>query len=111
MKCRDFERLINEQLDAREAASPEVERALESHGSACPACRTLSLRYQALRQAISAWSAPPVAPPDFAARFLEHWEHTADGVGLEEPTPPTLLKVRPAYWPVAVAAAAAAALL
>jgi hypothetical protein len=107
MQCRDFKRLLDEQLDARHAASPEVERALESHGSACPACQAEALRYQTLRQAIAAWASPPAAPADFAERFLDHWEHA--GSAVEEAAPPWIVKFRPAQ--VTLAAAAAASLL
>jgi hypothetical protein len=105
MKCRDFERLINEQLDAREAACPDVERALESHGSACPACRAVALRYQTLRQAIAARGTPSAAPAGFAERFLEHWQH-AGFEGGEEARPRTLR-----LWPATLPIAAAASLL
>ena len=77
LNCRDFERLINEQLDAREAAAPDVERALAGHQAACPACRSMALRYQTLGQAIAAMTLhPPLPPAEFAARFRR---------GLEEP--------------------------
>src|SRR4051812_23800264 len=105
MKCRDFERLINEQLDAREAACPDVERALESHGSACPACRAVALRYQTLRQAIAAWGTPSAAPAGFAERFLEDWQRAGFEVG-EEARPRTLR-----LWPATLPIAAAASLL
>src|SRR4051794_28390286 len=108
MKCRDFKRLLDEQLDARQAASPDVERALEGHGSVCPACQAQAMRYQTLRQAIAAWGASPTAPADFADRFLERWEHAgfADG----EAAPRRILKFRPARATLPVAAAVAAAL-
>src|SRR5262245_41181295 len=102
MTCRDFKRLINEQLDAREAACPDVERALESHGSAC---RAEALRYHMVRQAIAAVGAPPAPPADFVERFLRHWEHA--GTEVEEAVPPRIL----ALWPVALPLAAAAAVL
>jgi hypothetical protein len=105
MNCRDFERLINEQLDARGASSPELERALASHGAACPACRATSLRYQALRQAIADWGPPPSAPADFADRFLSHWESSRSQV--EAVAPARILK----FWPVVLPLAAAAGLL
>ena len=70
LNCRDFERLINDQLDARGAVPPEVEQALAGHGAACPACRSTALRYQVLTQAIAALTRhPPLPPVDFAARF------------------------------------------
>jgi hypothetical protein len=103
MKCRDFERLINAQLDAREAASAAVERALESHGAACPACRAIALRYQTLRRAIAALGPPPAAPSAFADRFLDHWEHAND----EAAAPARILR----FWPALLPLAAAAALL
>jgi hypothetical protein len=118
MKCRDFERLINEQLDAREAAVPELERALESHGAACPACRAMSLRYQTLRQAIAALT-PPAPAPDFAARFLAQgdWLGAASGASggdADAGGTPRIFRRARASWPVTAAAAVlptAAALL
>jgi hypothetical protein len=74
MKCRDFERLVHEQLDARAAGSPETARALADHAAACPACSATALRYELLRQAIAAWTQhPPVPPADFVARFPTDW--------------------------------------
>jgi hypothetical protein len=103
MNCQDFERAWNEQLDAREAASVEVEQALEAHAAACPACQEVARRYQVLRQAIRVWGPPPAAPIGFADRFFERSETTV---------------LRPARWvfwrrlrPAAGTAAVAAALL
>jgi hypothetical protein len=74
MKCRDFERLIHEQLDARDAGSPEAALALADHAAACPACHAAALRYDLLRQAITAWTQRPVVPPtDFVDRFPADW--------------------------------------
>src|SRR4051794_30618263 len=87
MNCRDFKRLINEQLDAREAPSAETERALEGHGSTCPACHAEALRFQALRLAIAAWDSPPSAPAGFADRFLEQWEHGPTTLTLDSDEP------------------------
>jgi hypothetical protein len=109
MKCRDFVRLINEQIDARGAISPDLERALESHGLVCAACRAEALRYQTLRQAIAAWSMPPVAPPDFADRFLESWQQA--GSEPAEAIPRPTLKLWPALLPIAAAASLLLAVL
>lgn len=110
MKCRDFERLINEQLDAREAASPEVERALEGHGEVCPSCRATALRYQMLRQAIAALR-PPSPPADFAERFPNPRKQSAldaeSEVVATAPAFPRLVK----FWPSLLYVAAAASLL
>lgn len=103
MKCREFKRLIHEQLDARGAPSADVERALEGHGSACPACRAESLRYQSLRHAIAAWRPPP-PPADFADRFLSHWERGEPAFDFEEPAR-RFASPWPTFSPLAVAAA------
>ena len=63
MNCREFEARWNELLDARPAGVPELERALEAHASSCERCRTVSVRYQALRQAVSALRPPPGPSP------------------------------------------------
>ena len=103
LNCRDFERLINEQLDAREAAAPEVEQALAGHGAACPACRSTALRYQALSQAIAALTLhPPLPPADFAARFAADWASRALAVEDAEEHP--ILTFRPAFGLIAAAA-------
>jgi hypothetical protein len=69
MTCRDSERLWNELLDARDAARPELETALEAHAADCPACAAIAARYQSLRRAIAAWG-PATAPAGFAARVV-----------------------------------------
>src|SRR3954469_16938174 len=71
MLCLDFERIWNEQLDAREGASAEVDRALEAHAAACPACRLIASRYQTLRQVVRVLDPPPAPPSGFVERFLE----------------------------------------
>src|SRR4051794_14234118 len=71
MQCRDFERILNEQLDARDEASAERDRALEAHVASCPACALIAARYQTLRQVLRALGPPPAAPPGFVDRFLE----------------------------------------
>src|SRR3954471_16466167 len=76
MRCGDFERMWNEQLDARSDGSPEADRALEAHAASCPACQSLAGRYRVLRQAIGALGPPPAPPADFAARCLDQWERT-----------------------------------
>jgi hypothetical protein len=70
MNCHDFERVLNEQLDARCDASAEVERFLETHASACAPCREVAARYATLRQVLLASGPAPVPPADFVDRFL-----------------------------------------
>jgi hypothetical protein len=111
MRCRDFERLLNEQIDARDAPSAEVERALESHGSTCPACRAEAMRYHALRQAIAAWSSPPLVSADFTERFLNHWEHVRTEVEAEDTATPRILRLWPGMMRLATAAAVLLAVL
>jgi hypothetical protein len=101
MNCQDFERIWNEQLDAQEGASPEVEQAQEAHAAVCPACQAISRRYMVLRQAIRVWGPPPAAPALLADRILRQ---------------PRAVVRRPARWvalirPAAGTAAVAAALL
>ena len=102
MNCGDYERLWNERLDARGAATAATEQALEGHAAACPACRALGARYQALAQAIGALSLAPPPPlaPDFADRVLA----AAAEARAERPA---LRLVRPARWLTGLAAAAA----
>jgi hypothetical protein len=107
MKCGDFKRLIHEQLDAREAASAEVERDWESHRSECPECRAEAQRYQALRRAIGAWVTVPAPSADFADRFLLQWEQSGAAV----PATPGRGRRIWEYWPAALPIAAAAVLL
>jgi hypothetical protein len=105
MKCGDFKRLINEQFDARQATSADVDRAWETHGSACPKCRAEALRYQALRRAIAALGTTPAPPADFADRFLREWEHAGSAFA------PARSRRILRSWPAALPLAAAAALL
>ena len=103
LNCRDFERLINEQLDAREAVAPAVEQALAGHGAACPVCRSTALRYQALSQAIAALTLhPPLPPAEFAARFAG--DLAGHGLPLEDAVEHPILKLRPAFGLIAAAA-------
>jgi hypothetical protein len=102
MHCRDFERLINEQFDARQAASPELELRLQEHASDCAACRALAMRYQTLRAAI-AMLAPPQAPSDLTARVLAQLESA--GAATEAQPQHRILKFSRAFWPAAAAAA------
>src|SRR4051794_5273486 len=69
MQCRDFERLLNSQMDTRDG-SAEWDAAIEAHAAACPACRSVFQRYQVLRLALRAWGTPPVPSADFADRVL-----------------------------------------
>jgi hypothetical protein len=103
LNCPDFERLINQQLDARGAAAPEVDQALAGHAAACPACRSTALRYQTLRQAIAALSLhAPLPPVDFAARFPADWaSHTLE---VEDGETGPIRKFRPAFRILASAA-------
>jgi hypothetical protein len=74
MKCRDFKRLVHEQLDAGAAGPLETFPALAEHAACCAACRAAMRRYDVLHQAIAAWTQRPVMPPaDFAARFPANW--------------------------------------
>src|SRR4051812_34797349 len=93
MQCVDFEQIWNEQLDAREGASAEVERALEAHAAGCPACRAVAARYQTLRQIVRVLDPPPAPPADFAGRFLE-----AHGRELSRARP--ALRLRAAFVPL-----------
>jgi hypothetical protein len=70
MTCRDFERLCNELLDAREEGTP-VERALEQHAASCPACQPIALRYQLLRRSIRALDPSPAPSAEALTRVLE----------------------------------------
>ncbi len=74
MQCRDFERLLNEQLDARDLASVELNRTLETHAADCPGCRLIASRYQTLRQVLRVAARPPAPPVDFVSRFLQATE-------------------------------------
>ena len=105
MKCRDFKRRLNEQLDAREGPVADVERAMEDHALACPGCRLEASRYQTLRRAIAAWGPPPTPSAGFVERVLAGWQHAEAAV--EEPAPPRILR----FWPILVPAAMAASLL
>jgi hypothetical protein len=103
MKCRDFERLIHEQLDARDAGSPEAFAALADHAATCPACRAANLRYDLLRQAIAAWAQRPVVPPaDFANRFPADWASL--DLAADPPKGRSLARYLPAFSSLAAAA-------
>ncbi|HEX8201399.1 MAG TPA: hypothetical protein VF590_13005 [Isosphaeraceae bacterium] len=106
MRCRDFERLWNERLDARSGGSPHADRELEAHAAACPSCRSLAGRYRVLQRAIGALGPPPAPPADFAVRCLAAWERA------QPARAPRAIRFRPPI-PVPVPArwAAAAALL
>lgn len=72
MNCRDFERLCNERLDARDVPRPGLGGDLETHAAACPRCRALASQYQTLASAIRALSQarPSPVPAGFANRVL-----------------------------------------
>jgi hypothetical protein len=69
MRCQDFERILNEQIDAREQASAERDAILSAHAVECPSCRLIALRYQTLRQVLQHVPVP-VPAADFADRFF-----------------------------------------
>jgi hypothetical protein len=89
MNCHDFQRKWNELLDReagvvdnlgdaastpngtdRDPAVDEAEALLLSHAADCPACRPITLQYQALRLAIRAWRQPPVPSAELVQRIL-----------------------------------------
>lgn len=69
MRCQDFERVLNERIDARDEASPELDAILSAHAGECPTCRLVALRYQTLRQVLAQVPAP-VPAADFVDRFV-----------------------------------------
>jgi hypothetical protein len=81
MTCRETERLWNELLDARDAARPELEAALEAHAADCAACASIAARYQSLRRALAAWE-PATAPAGFAARVVRAAEQVGPTRGV-----------------------------
>lgn len=97
MQCLDFERLLNEQLDARDLASPELDRALEAHAAVCPTCRLTASRYQMLRQVIQTVVRPTAPSLDFLPRFLESQE-------LDRPLTYRRFTMRKVMTPLAMAA-------
>ena len=103
MNCSDYERTWNEQLDARGAASPDIERMLEAHAASCPACRAVAQRYRTLRQAIRALGPAPAAPIGFADRFLDRRATRARQASRWS------RHARPAIWSAALAVAASLA--
>lgn len=70
MRCRDFERIWNELLDARDEASAEIERTLETHAAGCEPCRVIAARYQRLRLALKVMGRAPEVSRDLASRIL-----------------------------------------
>ena len=82
MPCGDFERLLNEYLDARGILSPAPgsQAAIESHVAECPTCRARYARYVVLGQAIRALGPTPALAPGFTGRVLEELA--------QEPSPP-----------------------
>jgi hypothetical protein len=104
MRCQDFERVLNERLDARGAVEPGIDRALDAHAAACASCRAVAARYQTLRAALLALGPPPAAPDGFADRFLEHWEAI-------RPRPARPWRLVRSAWPLAAAAAVLVAVL
>jgi anti-sigma factor RsiW len=72
--CDNFERLWHDRLDARGAASPAAERALDDHAAACPHCAAVAARMRTLAAALQGWGPPPSAPAGFASRVLAAYE-------------------------------------
>jgi hypothetical protein len=85
MTCREFERRLNELIDAESEiearalgagkngllpGTSDLEVAIVDHASCCAACQQVAARYQTLRRALAAWNSPPVAPADLAGRIL-----------------------------------------
>lgn len=68
MNCGDFERAWNDRLDAGATAAAGADPVMEAHAAACPACRSLGARYQA----ISTLALAPTTevPTGFADRVL-----------------------------------------
>jgi len=70
MNCAGFEDLLDEMLDARSGATPELEHRLDAHASGCPGCRASLVGYQVLRQAVAALEPPPVPSAEATGRLL-----------------------------------------
>jgi hypothetical protein len=96
MKCSEFEGACNDLFDAGlpvitqaaidghvedhpgadkvvsagDPAATVLQRLVLDHAAACPACRRVAGRYEALRLAIHACRPPAAAPDDFADRVL-----------------------------------------
>src|SRR5947209_8440947 len=70
MNCVDFELRWNEVLDARMAGPSDLEQRLEEHAVSCPSCRTISTRYQTLRQVLGTLGPPPAPSTGSSARLL-----------------------------------------
>jgi hypothetical protein len=104
MNCGDFERAWNERLDARDAAPPEIARAIAAHAAECPACQVVASRYQTLERALRMWGPGPSVPADLADRVL------ASPVLADVPTP-RLLRLHPGFAALAAAASVLVALL
>jgi len=69
MKCRDFGRLRDETLDAREEMPPGLDPDFEAHAAVCPSCRTAAAGYQLLAQAMASLPPPPPASDESMARL------------------------------------------
>lgn len=70
MNCGDFERSLNDGMDARDASPPGLTEVTEAHAAVCPPCRKLAARYLALNRAVRRAVPPPDLPPGFADRVL-----------------------------------------
>jgi hypothetical protein len=126
--CRDFEKMLNESIDAGSPffRSPDVdvlkgarpipgtgemgvdpgrERALLDHAADCAACRRLLMEYQALGRALRAWGPAPEAPAGLVDRILasvsvQHLPHSHPSTSTTQ-----LRRFRRISLPLAAAAA------
>jgi hypothetical protein len=101
MNCVEFEDRWNEVLDARLVGPSDLEHRLEEHAVSCASCRSISTRYQTLRQAIEALGPPAAPSAESSAKLL--------AMMLAAPVPaprrPARRLVRFAWVPLATAAA------
>ena len=80
MDCVDYERIWNEQLDARELGPLDCDPALEAHAATCQTCRQVTLHFQTLQRVlqVQAVAGPPTPSSSFVQRFLEQQASQAD---------------------------------
>jgi hypothetical protein len=71
MTCQEYERRWMEHLDRRGHQPLVLEPAIEEHVASCPVCRSISLKYRTLHQAIVSLGVPPVPSVDFVERCLD----------------------------------------
>jgi len=112
MNCRDFDQVWNQSLDFRrrdagdrqavDASRAARENDLREHAEACPSCRVRHLQFEALRQALEAWTARPEPLPVPSAGLADRIIEAA-----ARPEPLRQGRFRPRYATFALAAAAA----